>query len=596
MADNAKDAAAQVTSRSKYPHLAIQPTAIPPNVIPDPIALLGRQLKVMATLARATSAMLETDIQSWGYGVEGSLGHDRTVNCEFPTPVTTFRHTTIQQCAAGRHLSLFLNDQGQVFQTGKMSDRITASHWKPKLIAGLPRILTTAAGDKACYAISAPSRTTPHHVSLKATSDTPAEGGGVLYAWGCGILGQLGHGTEVDQKVPRPVTAFDSIHITLVRAGFHFAAAISDAGHLYTWGCGRHGQLGHNATTNEVTPRRVERLLSVTDVSLGSTHVLAISGPLVYSWGQNLSGSLGIGGDDRDVLIPTEVMFFRHMQATKVAAGTDHSLVVRHMCVCVAKPSQLCVIGVKTHVYACGSNRFGQLGINMTVSHSDYPQCIEEFEYASLSRRVAQIQAGDRVSVALLVTGEVLAWGDGTYGKTGHSNARKLTCVPWPIEAINHRFALHVAVGHSHTLALFRRDDKTMDRFRNFQLHSLASHLTLREASHGDASGCLCVHATRSTRAPFGLYYLCATCNLEPLCRWCSRQCHAGHDLQWTVLESATSYHCTCTNQSTHPMAAVDETASCGAPQEDAPGFGSKRNDDDVQINGNRAYSRQSDV
>ncbi|CAK4132638.1 unnamed protein product [Aphanomyces euteiches] len=101
-----------------------------------------------------------------------------------------------------------------------MSDWATAAQWKPERVDGLPRILTTAAGAKAAYAISgcayslaandkgfvAPRRIAPFHVQRKGSSNEPESNaeGGVLYSWGCGDFGQLGHGDDENVKVTVP--------------------------------------------------------------------------------------------------------------------------------------------------------------------------------------------------------------------------------------------------------------------------------------------------------------------------------------------------------------------------------------------------------
>ncbi|KAF0737143.1 hypothetical protein AaE_008950 [Aphanomyces astaci] len=586
------DALASVTTLERKIHPV---EAFPSTLqLPDPISLLSQELKVAATVTRATSSLAETDIYSWGYGVEGSLGHNNTANCEFPKPITAFRRMSIQQCSAGRHLSLFVNDEGQVFQCGQSSDRTTASQWTPQRIERLPRIQTTATGAKACYSISAPDKISSHHVGQKqnsnpASNDRNGTGGGALFSWGSGAFGQLGHGSEVDYKVPQVVVALIHVRITLVRAGFHFAAAISSHGHLFTWGYGRHGQLGHSTSLpsagNEVEASdmwsyewQIQR-----KTTLGSTHSLAISGSRVYSWGQNLWGCLGIGGPlDRDVLIPTPVLFFQHMQPSRVSAGSDHSLF-------------LCLVGVKTYVYACGSNRFGQLGINSTISHSDNPQCVQEFEYSSLSRRVhnrlffgdvhllfmfiCDASIVDKTMNSTEITGQVFTWGDGSYSKTGLGSDRRLTCVPWLVEAISSRFALQVVVGYAHVMVLFRRgtefalvldDHSAMNRFRQFPIQRMVPFLDPNEShaatrSSGSTSSkdmivaamagrCVCEHAGRSDLAPFGLFYRCVECNLQPICRWCSRNCHvhrshlSSHVMQWVVLSTPTSHQCVCTS------------------------------------------------
>ncbi|CAK4198955.1 unnamed protein product [Aphanomyces euteiches] len=200
-------------------HVSV-PAKRPRDISTDPVTLLGQRLKEIATITRATTALVDTDIYSWGYGFQGSCGHNNTVSCEFPVPIAAFRRNRIQHCSAGRNLSLFLDDLGQVFQSGQMSDWATAAQWKPERVDGLPRILTTAAGAKAAYAISgcayslaandkgfvAPRRIAPFHVQRKGSSNEPESNaeGGVLYSWGCGDFGQLGHGDDENVKVTVP--------------------------------------------------------------------------------------------------------------------------------------------------------------------------------------------------------------------------------------------------------------------------------------------------------------------------------------------------------------------------------------------------------
>ncbi|OQR84726.1 hypothetical protein ACHHYP_12987 [Achlya hypogyna] len=461
---------------------------------------LGYNMRVATTLHREARKLLQSDVYAWGYGVEGSLGRNDTCSRSVPVRVTALRNTSIQQVSAGRHLSLFLDDAGRVFQCGRMAEYVTAANWVPRLVQGLPPVLAVAAGSRVCFAISV---------------------------------------SQVPEALPLPT------RVLLVRTGHHFAAAVSIDGELYTWGWNRHGQLGHRTTADEALPRRVQGLPRVLEIAAGETHVLALAGvarygegahssagATVYSWGQNRHGCLGLGGHDRDVLGPEEVQYFRYMYPAKLAAGTDHSLVV-------------CAIGVKTYLYAFGSNAFGQLGLNLQVSFSDTPQCVDEFEYSAASRRIAQIHAGDRFSVALLTNGHICTWGDGGHGKTGHGAARTLTCVPWAMEAIESRFAIDVSIGHSHGLCRFRpglrvllwpltyapEAPAVMNRFRQFVVPRVASHLLDDERWTSDF-GCSCPKALRSSRAPLGLHYHCTTCGLAPLCRPCSLRCHDNHAVQ----------------------------------------------------------------
>jgi len=81
-----------------------------------------------------------------------------------------------------------------------------------------------------------------------------------VYTWGLGIWWRLGHGDEEDQLSPRRVVSagFKSERIVMVGAGGSHTVALSEAGHVFTWGWGVSGQLGHNDTSAQRAPRQVE--------------------------------------------------------------------------------------------------------------------------------------------------------------------------------------------------------------------------------------------------------------------------------------------------------------------------------------------------
>jgi len=82
-----------------------------------------------------------------------------------------------------------------------------------------------------------------------------------VYSWGKGEFGALGHGLFSDAKLPVP--ALFGLDLGLVRvksiscSWFH-SAAVSDLGLVYTWGSGNDGALGHGNNTSLTTPQLVE--------------------------------------------------------------------------------------------------------------------------------------------------------------------------------------------------------------------------------------------------------------------------------------------------------------------------------------------------
>lgn len=303
---------------------------------------------------------------------------------------------------------------------------------------------------------------------------------------------------EIVEKVPRLILGLAGIKFTRVCAGNHFALTISADGSVYSWGRNCFGQLGTGTldkhAAHSATPTRVSSLdhLIAVDIAAGDAHTLgvfvsrahivdatqswnpsSVDFTVVYSWGRGRNGCLGLGGH-QDEPTPREVRFFRGLNATRVAAGSDHSLV-------------LCSAGSQSFVYAFGGNQFGQLGVASSEDHIDMPTFVSELAGA----RVASIGAGARYSVALTGTceqnvlervclwrikltsfwlsvpgeGELYTWGDAMHGKT-HRSDKRTTFVPWKVEESSPdrsspgwhsaMFVTQISVGAHHSLGLLR--------------------------------------------------------------------------------------------------------------------------------------------
>lgn len=127
---------------------------------------------------------------------------------------------------------------------------------------------------------------------------------GELFTWGCGTFGQLGHGSTDDQTSPTLVEFFADHWITHVATGAKHTAAVTAHGELFTWGHGKHGQLGHGLTsdrkaTDEHLPKQVEQLRGVHVVQVQApvdghfTAVVTQHGDL-YTFGSNECANLGL--------------------------------------------------------------------------------------------------------------------------------------------------------------------------------------------------------------------------------------------------------------------------------------------------------------
>lgn len=135
------------------------------------------------------------------------------------------------------------------------------------------------------------------------------------------------HGTHLF----RPVAIGTDYTVTQIACGDTHCIAISGHGaHVFTWGYGKNGRLGHGDTMDVMIPRIVEGIGSFFDTSknivgagCGVAHTAVVcEDDSVYVWGSNSSGQCGVFDEPSleqvdnveanrppDVLVPTKVDF-----------------------------------------------------------------------------------------------------------------------------------------------------------------------------------------------------------------------------------------------------------------------------------------------
>ncbi|XP_072321506.1 E3 ISG15--protein ligase HERC5-like [Eucyclogobius newberryi] len=185
-----------------------------------------------------------------------------------------FRGVSVSQISCGTHHSLALTKDGEVFSWGVDSRGQlgvgkcgpgTTSPQHVKSTSDLPVVLLAAGGEQSfCLTVS-----------------------GGVWSWGCNSCGQLGLGDTTDRHTPELLQQLHMKKASHICCGEEHTAVLTKDGVVYTFGSGQHGQLGHNSFRDELRPRLVAELWGskVMAVACGRFHTLVLTDSHVYSCG-----------------------------------------------------------------------------------------------------------------------------------------------------------------------------------------------------------------------------------------------------------------------------------------------------------------------
>jgi len=221
-----------------------------------------------------------------------------------------------------------------------------------------------------------------------ALSDT-----GRVLGWGYNIDGQTGVGnTSSPIEFPVDVSNRGSLSgrvITDIGCIINTSAALTSDGVVHCWGRNGLGEVGQGNTINpQLLPVAVTGGAlagkTVTALSCGTFHMIALAGGTVYAWGRNVEGQIGQGHTTNPQTLPVAVVgSLSGKTVLKITSGGYH---------CLALCSD-------NSVHSWGSGSHGQLGTGDT-NNQTLP--IQITNNGSLSgRTVVDIQAGQRHTVFL---------------------------------------------------------------------------------------------------------------------------------------------------------------------------------------------------
>jgi alpha-tubulin suppressor-like RCC1 family protein len=261
------------------------------------------------------------------------------------------------------------------------------------------------------------------------------DGDGNVKCWGRGTNGALGYGDSQDvgdNEAPSTV-GFVTVGMTVteISAGNNHTCALG-GGKVRCWGNNNDFQLGYPAFAgtsigDNETPSSagdVDVGGTVVEIAAGSSHTCArVNNGGVKCWGLGQSGRLGYGntnaiGDNEfpenagDLILPAPAL------AMQIAAGDSHT----------------CALLSNGDVVCWGIGADGRLGYGNidTIGDNEEPASAGVVQ---LGASAIQVVAGGLHSCALLVTKQVICWGEGAAGQLGYGNTDRVGDNETPVTA-----------------------------------------------------------------------------------------------------------------------------------------------------------------
>jgi alpha-tubulin suppressor-like RCC1 family protein len=189
---------------------------------------------------------------------------------------------------------------------------------------------------------------------------------------------------------------------TKIRARQDFACGITRNQLVYCWGLNFWGKLGIGPGFWSVpfaTPQRVISISSIIDIAVGVNHACAIdTAHHLYCWGSNDKGELGLGFDSMGEETPRLVTAVTYASVASLGAGFT------------------CIINANHELYCWGNNYYGQLGMGFT----NYFELVPHIVTAVSS--VSYISAGDIHMCAIDASHQLYCWGANYWGGVGNGS------------------------------------------------------------------------------------------------------------------------------------------------------------------------------
>lgn len=357
---------------------------------------------------------------AWGNNAYGQLGDGGTSSSSKPVPVSMPDGVSFAAIASGgdpEGFSLAVDTSGHAWgwgynACGELGNGSTANSYTPTPVrtpVGVKLTAISAGGDDGLSSCS----------GFGLALDTL----GRAWAWGHNANGQLGNGSTVDSTIPLAVAMPGGVSFTGVAAGGYVSYGLDRKGKAWAWGSGMLGDLGDGGTGDSVIPVAVSMPTSIafTHIAAGCCGFALALDKLgnAWAWGDNTSGQLGDGSSTGPQtcspsnspcsMVPVAVTMPPSGTFIDIAAGFGRFSLA---------------LDRNGNAWSWGANSFGELGVGVSSgpqSCADLP-CSTTPVAVMMPSGVAfkKIAGGYGHSLAIDSTGRGWAWGYNADGELGN--------------------------------------------------------------------------------------------------------------------------------------------------------------------------------
>ena len=258
---------------------------------------------------------------------------------------------------------------------------------------------------------------------IKLTSD------GKVHCSGKAYFGVAGLGGSSSSEKTKPLPNLINQKIVQVTCGEFHSMALSDKGDLYTWGMGFEGQLGLNSQYKVASSPRYLNFFykkPVKFVACGYNYSLAITRDesLLYGWGENKLGQLGLGNHRQIIELPTLIEIIDKNGGQEGSTSSEalvnnksdrvYTQKPLRSCYVAAGYSHTCVVTEKGPV-TFGLNIYGQLGTGNTNTSFE-PKLLEKDEKGEKLEKIVKSACSTSGTFLISESGKLYTCGTGDIG------------------------------------------------------------------------------------------------------------------------------------------------------------------------------------